>query len=74
MEEDTIEVTYYYSKDAQVIVKYLEIDDTPNDNTDNKVLSKEEIIEGYEGKEYETQQKNIPEYTFIESTDNTKGK
>ena len=73
MEKDTIEVIYYYSKDAQVIVKYLEIDDTPNDNTDNKVLSKEEIIEGYEGKEYETQQKNIPEYTFIESTDNTKG-
>ena len=73
MEKDTIEVVYYYAPNTKVIVKYLEKDNTPNDNTDNKVLSPEETINGYVGKEYDTEQKTITNYTFIESTDNTEG-
>ena len=73
MTKEPIEVIYYYAQNTKVIVKYLEKDDTPEDNTDNQVLAKEEVIEGYEGKEYETEQKTIDNYTFIESTNNTKG-
>ena len=73
MTKDPIEVIYYYAQNTKVIVKYLEKDDTPEDNTDNQVLAKEEVIEGYEGKEYETEQKTIDNYTFVESTNNTKG-
>ena len=73
MEANTIEVVYYYAQNTSVIVKYLEQDNTPNDNTDNKVLAPEEKIEGYEGANYETEEKTISGYTFIESTNNTKG-
>ncbi len=73
MTEDEIEVIYYYAKDTNVIVKYLEKDNTPEDNSDNKVLAEEEIISGYEGKDYETEQKEIENYTFVEDTGNTKG-
>ena len=73
MERDTIEVIYYYAQNTKVIVKYLELDDTPNDNTDNKVLSKEVTINGYEGKDYKAEQKDINGYTFIKATDNTIG-
>ena len=65
-------VIYYYAKNTQVNVKYLEQDNTPGDNTDNKVLA-QETIQGYEGKEYSTEEKQITNYTFIESTDNTTG-
>ena len=44
MESGTIEVVYYYAQNTKVIVKYLEKDNTPNDNTDNKVLAPEETI------------------------------
>ena len=73
MEEDTIEVVYYYAPNTKVIVKYLEKDSTPNDNTDNKVLATEVTINGYVGEKYDTEQKTITNYTFIESTDNTEG-
>ena len=73
MEKDTIEVVYYYAPNTKVIVKYLEKDNTPNDNTDNKVLAPEETINGYVGEKYDTEQKTITNYTFIESTDNTEG-
>ena len=73
MEEDTIEVVYYYAPNTKVIVKYLEKDNTPNDNTDNKVLAPEETIDGYVGEKYDTEEKTITNYTFIESTDNTEG-
>ena len=73
MTKEPIEVIYYYSKNTSVIVKYLEKDDTPEDNTDNKVLAKEEVINGYVGKDYKTDKKDINNYTFIEDTKNTSG-
>ena len=73
MTKDPIEVIYYYAQNTKVVVKYLEKDDTPGDNTDNKVLAAAETIEGYEGKDYETEQKDINNYTFVESTNNTEG-
>ena len=73
MESGTIEVVYYYAQNTKVIVKYLEKDNTPNDNTDNKVLAPEETINGYVGKEYTAIQKDITNYTFIESTNNVEG-
>ena len=73
MTKDPIEVIYYYAQNTKVIVKYLEKDDTPEDNTDNQVLANEVTIDGYEGLEYETEQKDIENYTFVESTNNTEG-
>ena len=66
MEKDTIEVIYYYAQNTKVTVKYLE-------QGTNKEIAKEETIQGYEGKEYETKQKEIENYEFVESTENTKG-
>ncbi len=68
------EKIFYYAKNAKVIVKFLEKDKTPENITDNKVLSNDLIIEGYEGKEYKTSKKDIAGYTFVESTQNTIGK
>ena len=59
------EKIYYYAKDTQVIVKYLE-------KGTNQILT-EEVVNGYEGKEYQTELKDIINYTFVESTENTKG-
>ena len=73
MTKEPIEVIYYYAQNTKVIVKYLEKDDTPDDNTDNQVLANEVTIDGYEGLEYETEQKDIENYTFVESTNNTEG-
>ncbi len=65
MTKEPQKVTMYYAKNSKVKVKYLE-------KSSNKVL-KEEKIEGYEGKEYKTEQKKIEGYTFIEATNNTQG-
>ena len=73
MTKDTIEVIYYYAPNTKVIVKYLEQDNTPENNNDNKVLKPETTIEGYVGKEYTTQEEVIEGYTFVEATENTKG-
>ena len=63
MIEGVIEVTYIYKKiPAKVIVQYLEKDETPEDNSDNKVLAEEETIEGYSGDEYTTTRKEIENY------------
>ena len=72
MTKEGIEVNYYYAQNTQVTVKYVEQDKTPEDNSDNTVLDTE-IIEGYVGKAYETEQKDISGYTFVEASDNTKG-
>ena len=65
--EDVIEVTYIYTKiPGRVIVQHLEKDDTPEDNTDNIVLSPEEIIEGFSGDRYETQRQEIANYKDAE--------
>ena len=66
-QETSQEKVYYYAKNTNVIVKYLEKDET------NKVLADEEIIEGYEGKQYNVQPKEIENYTFVESTSNLTG-
>ncbi len=73
MTKEPIEVIYYYAQNTKVIVKYLEKDETPEDNTDNQVLAEEITIEGYAGLNYETEQKDIENYTFVESTNNTEG-
>ena len=59
--------TYYYAKNSNVIVKYLEKDEEAQE------LSEEIIIEWYEGKEYLAEQKEIENYTFIENTNNISG-
>ena len=66
-EEEPREKVYYYAKNSKVIVKYLEKDE------EGKSLAEETIIEGYEGKEYRLEQKEIENYTFVESTNNTEG-
>ena len=73
MERDEIVVIYYYAPNTTVTVKYLEKDNTPNDNSDNKVLAPEEIINGYVGNEYTTQAQNVEGYTLVETTNNTEG-
>ncbi len=73
MTKDEIEVIYYYAKNTKVIVKYLEQDNTPDNNLDNNVLATEEELNGYVGQNYETNKKEIEDYIFVESTNNTKG-
>ena len=73
MTQGLIEVKYYYIKQARVIVKYLEQDNTPEDTTDNKELAKEEIIEGHENDSYETKAKDIKGYNLVETPENAKG-
>lgn len=60
---ETQEVTYVYKKaEGKVIVRYLEKDDTPDDDTDNVVLAEEETITGKVGDPYETTRKEIDGY------------
>ena len=73
MKKEEIEVIYYYAKNTKVIVKYLEKDNTPDNIEDNIILASQEKIEGYVGKEYKTEKKDIENYTFVESTNNTEG-
>ncbi len=70
---ETQEKTYYYAKDTRVIVKYLEKDDTPEDDSNNKVLADEIILGGYEGKSYTTNSKAIDGYTLVETKGNLNG-
>ena len=60
MTEETITVIYYYAKNTKITVKYLE-------QGTNKVLTEqpEYVQEGYVGKEYSTEQKEIEGYTFV---------
>ncbi len=64
---ETQEKTYYYAKNTTVHVTYV-------DKLTKEEIAKDELIEGYEGKEYTTEQKEIENYKFVESTDNTEGK
>ena len=72
MTREPQEVIYYYAENTKVVVKYVEQDNTPGDDNDNKVLSTEEI-QGYEGKQYTTKAKEIEGYTFVKATENVKG-
>ena len=67
MTDENIEVIYYYAKGTKVVVKHLEKDT-------KKQLAEEETINGYIGQDYVTEKKEITGYTFVESTNNTKGK
>ena len=67
MTEDEIEVVYVYKKlPARVIVRYLEKDETPEDDSDNRVLYPEETIEGLVGDSYTTNRKEIENYQVAE--------
>ena len=58
---------YYYAKNTQVIVKYV-------DKETGKEIAKSKTIDGYVGKEYTTEKINIDDYNYLSSTDNTEGK
>ena len=64
-EEETV-VKYYYQRKAEVEVKYLE------KGTDYEVAPSE-TISGYVADKYETEQKDVPYYNFVEKTENWKG-
>lgn len=66
MTDKEIVVKYYYSKKAEIEVQYLE-------KGTNYPLADKEETKGYVGDKYETEQKDIPYYKFVESTTNTKG-
>ena len=65
--ENTQERIYYYAKNTHLTVKYLEKDT-------NAELAEPDTIEGYEGKDYETQAKSIPNYTCVDVQGNAFGK
>ena len=64
--EDENVIIIYYAKNTSVVVYYL-------DYTTKEEIADYETIEGYEGLSYETEQKEIDGYYFVESTDNTSG-
>lgn len=64
--EEKQERIYYYSKNTKVSVKYV-------DKATGKEIEAGENIAGFEGQSYETKQKTIANYTFVEATPNTKG-
>ena len=63
---EDINVYYYYAKDSNVIVYYL------NYYT-NEEIEESETIDGYEGLSYTTEQKEIDEYTYLSNSGNTEG-
>ena len=69
------EFTYYYAKNTSVTVKYLEKDDTPDDNKDNVKVADETYILGYEGLAYDAQPqvKELENYTLIDNSGNLTG-
>ena len=66
------EKIYYYAKNTKVIVKYLEKDETEEDS-DNKVLSEQIEMSGYEGEGYATNSKQIEGYTLVATKGNLSG-
>ena len=64
-EEDVIKV-FKYAKKSKVIINYI-------DKNSEEMIQDPSVIEGYETKEYETKESQIPGYTFVEKTGNTKG-
>lgn len=71
MQEDTIEVNYYYIKKAKVIVEY--IDEISNEKilVDGKELTEE--IYGHEKDEYTTEKKEIEGYIYTRTDGNETG-
>jgi hypothetical protein len=67
MTDEAIEVKYYYLKSASVRVKYVD------ESGANILEGGDIIIDGYEGKSYETEEKTIAEYTLVTVPDNASG-
>ena len=69
MTREAIEVVYIYARPAKVIVNHIDVDT-------NELLTEEEIIEGHEDDEYETESKEIEYYKLVEDKlpENSKGK
>ena len=59
--------TFYYAKNTQVIVKYV-------DKETGKEIAKSQKIDGYVGKGYSTEKINVDGYDYLSSTDNITGK
>ncbi len=60
------EKIYYYAKNTQVHVTYVE-------KSTGKEIGTDVTIDGYQGLDYNTEQKEITHYTFVEATKNAKG-
>ena len=58
MTRETIEVIYYYIKKSAVKVNYYDINS-------NEKIANEEIINGHEGDQYETEDKDIENYKIV---------
>ena len=58
---------YYYAKNTQVVVKYV-------DKVTEEELATTKTIDGYVGKGYITEKEDIDGYNYISSTNNTSGK
>lgn len=66
MTEEDITVTYYYIKKAEVETLYLE-------EGEEKELAEKDVKNGHIGDKYETSAKEIDNYIFVKSTENTSG-
>ena len=64
--EEVQEKIYYYAKNTSVHVTYV-------DKITNQEIEKDETINGYENLQYETDKKEIENYTYVEDTGNTEG-
>ena len=67
MKEDTIEVIYYYVKDAKVIVEYHDI----NEDDPTKPIHQDDIIPGLEKDPYKTESIEIDGYDLVTDPDYT---
>lgn len=65
--KEDIEVIYYYIRNTEVTVKYV-------DKETGKEIEEKEIIKGHEGEEYKTNKKDIKNYILIEEPKNKEGK
>ena len=66
MTKEQITVTYYYSRKAEVIVKYI-------DEETGEEITSEMIIQGHEGKNYTTEERVIDGYNLTKYTTNKDG-
>ena len=66
VKNEDILISCYYAKKSRVIVRY-------QDKESKKEIAKEDIINGYVGKEYDTERINIQNYIYKDSSKNTKG-
>ena len=62
----TTKVVYKYGKVASVRIEYI-------DSETNEKIAEDDIIQGYEGKEYTVEAKEIAKYAVVESPENISG-